>query len=142
VLSHERRIVVPVVGALAAVVGGVGTVALFVSGDGRSWGLPGLLGPPLGLVGVLALGGALWGFARGWRIAVLAAGLLLLVIAVDPCLYTPALRHDRPEGEAAGMIGTLLFLFVGVPGVLVTGVGIGLVLSVRKVREATRSRDG
>ncbi len=56
----------------------------------------------------------------------LTIGLVMLAVGGFPWLYTPALMHDRQNGEAAGMTGTLIFLFVGVPGLLLTSAGIAL----------------
>jgi uncharacterized iron-regulated membrane protein len=50
---------------------------------------------------------------------------------VDPWLYTPALMHDRPDGEAAGMIGTIIFILVGWPGLVMSCTGASLLLGRR-----------
>jgi hypothetical protein len=130
-------------GAVAAVLGGFGTVDLLRPSDAPwaagPWRALEWLGLPVGLLGMIAMSGALWRFARAWRIAVLVAGLLLLAIGVDPWLYTPALMHDRPNSESAGMTGFIIFLFVGLPGLLCVGVGIGLVLGGRKSRRGHES---
>jgi uncharacterized membrane protein HdeD (DUF308 family) len=66
-------------------------------------------------------------FLRGfdWRESsvfswvVLMIGLLMLVIGGCPWLYTPYVIGGRPGNEAAGMLGTLLFICVGLPGLAI-----------------------
>ena len=62
----------------------------------------------------------------------LIIGLVMLVVGGFPWLYTPALMHDLPNGEAAGMLGTLIFMFVGTPGLMLTGVGVALWINQRR----------
>jgi hypothetical protein len=51
-------------------------------------------------------------------------GLLMLVAGAFPWAYTGWLVGGRPGNEGAGMLGTLLFLFVGIPGFTLTVVGL------------------
>ena len=52
----------------------------------------------------------------------LIIGLILLAVGGFPWLYTPLFFGDRPPttNEGSGMLGTLIFLFVGLPGLLMT----------------------
>ena len=54
---------------------------------------------------------------------VLATGLIMLTVGAFPWVYTPMLTSDRPGGESAGMLGTIICLLVGVPGLILTVVG-------------------
>jgi len=62
-------------------------------------------------------------------------GLTLLLIGGFPWAYTPLFfRHDN--GQGSGMIGTIIFLFVGLPGLAVTGIGVS------RMREQRRRQAG
>ena len=51
-------------------------------------------------------------------------GLLFVAVGCFPWVYTPELTGDRrPGGEGAGLMGTIIFLFVGIPGLLLTLAG-------------------
>jgi uncharacterized membrane protein YuzA (DUF378 family) len=65
-----------------------------------------------------------------FRRAILALGLLMLVVGGFPWIYTPCLTGGRPGNEGAGMLGTMIFIFVGLPGIATTL--SGLVLITRK----------
>ncbi len=54
----------------------------------------------------------------------LVVGLIFLAVGGFPWVYTPTLTGDlRPGGEGAGLMGTIIFLFVGIPGLLLTMAG-------------------
>lgn len=55
--------------------------------------------------------------------SVLITGLIMLAIGVFPWFYTPLLTGDRAGGESAGMLGTLICLLVGLPGLILTIIG-------------------
>ena len=63
---------------------------------------------------------------------ILTVGLCMLLVGGFPWIYTPALMHDRPNGEAAGMIGTLIFMFIGLPGLVITVVAACLLIGQRQ----------
>ena len=69
------------------------------------------------------------GIRAGGRIfssrTVLYTGLVMLAIGGFPWLYTGLLIRDR-GGEGSGMLGTLLFILVGIPGLILTLVGLAL----------------
>jgi hypothetical protein len=129
--SHGQHVAALVGASITTVLGVLGTACLWAAhgpaGILGDWAFLALLGPPVALVGLATLCAALWHWSL--RGVVLVIGLLMLAAGADPWLYTPALMHDRPGGAAAGMIGTLIFLFVGIPGVVITTIGVGLVLS-------------
>lgn len=86
-----------------------------------------LLMPSLFFLGiVIAVGGLLVGEKIFSPRAILFTGLLMLIVGAFPWVYTPWLTGDRPNGEAAGMLGTILFLIVGVPGLFLTLLGAWL----------------
>ena len=87
------------------------------------WANLALVAPTLFFCGLVAmLGGALVGTAIfRWR-TLLLVGLLMLLVGAFPWIYTPLLVGDH-GGEGSGMLGTLLFLFVGVPGLILTIAG-------------------
>ncbi len=72
---------------------------------------------------VVALGGLLVGTQIFAMRTILLTGLLMLAVGAAPWIYTPWLTGDRRGGESAGMLGTILFLIVGVPGLLLTLAG-------------------
>jgi hypothetical protein len=64
---------------------------------------------------------------------VLKIGLILLLVGGYPWIYTPfSFGHDNEE--AWGMLGTIIFLLVGMPGVAVTAIGSSLVRKHRRSR--------
>jgi hypothetical protein len=83
---------------------------------GPVWG-PGLL-----LIGwVTFLRGSTWGARVLSRRAVRIGALLMLLIGGCPWLWLSALTQmsgGRPGNEGDGMLGTIIFLFVGLPGLL------------------------
>ena len=81
-------------------------------------GLIALACPTIVVVGAVA---AVRGFCLGaplgsWR-TVLLAGLIMLAGGAFPWAYTPLLVRDRGM-EGSGMLGTLIFLAVGLPGLV------------------------
>ena len=54
------------------------------------------------------------------RPAMLTIGLLMLLIGGFPWVYTPHLICGNPGNQGAGMLGTLLFVAIGLPGAVVT----------------------
>ena len=78
-------------------------------------------GPILLAVGcVICLRGFAWGERSGYHRAMLMMGLAMLVIGGYPWIYTSYLIGGRPGNEGAGMLGTLIFIFVGLPGLAIT----------------------
>ena len=59
-------------------------------------------------------------------------GLCMLLVGGFPWIYTPALMHDHSSGEASGMIGTLIFMFIGLPGLVITVVAAALLIGQRR----------
>lgn len=55
---------------------------------------------------------------------ILYTALLMLLVGGFPWAYTGWIVGGRPGNEGAGMLGTLLFLFVGVPGFTLTVAGL------------------
>lgn len=58
---------------------------------------------------------------------VLVAGLAMLLVGGFPWAYTPLFFGSQNE-EAWGMIGTIIFLLVGLPGLAVTGITVSRML--------------
>ena len=61
--------------------------------------------------------------SRVSRLAVRNIGLVMLVMGIFPWVSTPLLIRDRGM-EGSGMMGTLIFIFVGVPGIIWTLIGV------------------
>jgi len=84
--------------------------------------------PGLAIYGlVAAVRGILFGSPLLARKAVFYTAILMLLVGAFPWVYTDRLIGGRPGNEGAGMLGTLIFLFVGVPGFIaaVTGAIVG-----------------
>jgi len=93
-------------------------------------------GPILLAVGcVICLRGFAWGERSCSHSAVLMMGLAMLVIGGCPWLYTSYLTGGRPGNEAAGMLGTLIFIFIGLPGLALTVAGL-----ISKPRNSKKGR--
>jgi hypothetical protein len=93
--------------------------------SGGGWSV--LFAPTLIILGTVALvrgligaGSALSGRSLLWT------GLAMLLGGACPWVYTGLLIGGSPGNEGAGMLGTLIFLFVGVPGLLVTIAGLSV----------------
>ena len=118
----------PVTGFVLAAVGLLATIDLFLPRQQRiisdPTGLLIVLGPAL-LIGGLVLCARRFASDGGgfFHRTVLTLGVLMLAAGGFPWIYTPYLTGDRPGGEAAGMIGTIIFLLVGLPGLVLTVIG-------------------
>ena len=55
---------------------------------------------------------------------ILYTALLMLLVGAFPWAYTGWIIGGRPGNEGAGMLGTLIFLFVGVPGFALAVAGL------------------
>jgi hypothetical protein len=53
------------------------------------------------------------------RRIMLVLGIIMLIVGAFPWAYTPLLIGDGGM-EGSGMLGTLIFLFVGLPGLVLT----------------------
>jgi hypothetical protein len=92
-----------------------------------------LVGPVLlALGGVSALlelaarrgsGRAKGAIVTGSRRWVLTTGLTMLLVGGFPGAYTPLIFGSQNE-QAWGMVGTIIFLYIGLPGLAVTGIGV------------------
>jgi hypothetical protein len=107
------------VGLVILLIGIVLTIDLLAPGGHRPFfGLLGILGPFLfTLGGLLILGDVA-------PRAVLVIGLVLLAVGGFPWFYTPWLMGTRGGDEGSGMLGTIIFIFVGLPGLIATLVGL------------------
>jgi len=119
----------PVLAGLAIAASGVGLGLVLMRLSQRSVGrgpfeLLIFIVPALVFIGAAAIvRGLVWGAPAVSGANVFVAGLVMLAVGIFPWAYTPWLVGDRPGGEGAGMLGTIIFLTVGLPGVLVTIVG-------------------
>ena len=91
-----------------------------------SWSLLDLLllfGPTLFFMGIAM---TILSFIPGARVfsprTILLTGFLMLVVGIFPWIYTPYFFNGR-SNEGSGMMGTLIFLLVGVPGIVLTILG-------------------
>ena len=83
------------------------------------------LGPvSIGFGIVTTLRGLFLSASRVLRRVVLGTGLLMLAVGGCPWMYTPFITGDRQEG--AGMLATMIFIFVGMPGLAITIAGWAL----------------
>lgn len=73
---------------------------------------------------VVLVRGLIWGAKAFTRRTVLVVGIVALAIGGFPWAYTPLLVHGSPGNEGAGMLGTLLFILIGLPGLLMTLIGL------------------
>ncbi len=81
------------------------------------------LSPMLCIMGiVIFIRGIFWGAPAFSGRTVLYTGLLMLLLGVFPWAYTPLIIRDRGM-EGSGMLGMLIFLFVGIPGLILTIIG-------------------
>jgi len=53
-------------------------------------------------------------------------GLPMLVIGATSWFYTPLIIGGNPNNEGAGMLGTLIFIFIGIPGCITLLISIAL----------------
>jgi hypothetical protein len=99
-------------------------------------------GPILLAVGcAICLRGSAWGERSGYHRAMLMMGLAMLVIGGCPWLYTSYLIGGRPGNEGAGMLGTLIFIFVGLPGLAITLIAL-IQRSMSQKKEGETERTG
>ena len=83
--------------------------------------------PSMIAFGLVAGARSLYRGARAYSArSILITGVVMLAAGVFPWAYTPYLTGGRSGNEGAGMLGTLLFMLVGVPGLLVALLGIFL----------------
>ena len=74
---------------------------------------------------VMLVRGLIWGSRPFSSATFLIAGILMLVVGAVPWVYTPLIIRDGGM-EGSGMLGTLIFIAVGLPGLLVTLLGLAL----------------
>ena len=80
-------------------------------------------GPALTVIGgVMLVRGFFWGEPAVSGRTILYSGLIMLLFGAFPWIYTPMIIDDN-GGEGSGMLGTFLFIFLGVPGLLMTIIG-------------------
>lgn len=118
-------------GLILIVLGAIATHDLFCSHNSRI--MPArffrlsFIGLPVLLVGLATfLRGLGWkdspsSWRRGLRI-----GYVMLAIGGFPWLYTWLLVGGRPSNEAAGMLGTIIFIIVGLPGMVLVLTSLAL----------------
>jgi hypothetical protein len=58
--------------------------------------------------------------------SLLIVGLPMLVIGAASWFYTPLIIGGNPNNEGAGMLGTLIFIFIGIPGCISLLISIAL----------------
>ena len=58
--------------------------------------------------------------------SLLIVGLPMLVIGATSWFYTPLIIGGNPNNEGAGMLGTLIFIFIGIPGCITLLISIAL----------------
>jgi hypothetical protein len=131
------------------VIGLILTVGLF-SGY-RPWGITPvntvfLLGPVVlaaAAAGSVARSGksAESGRERATAGKVVGIGLLMLLAGGCPWLYTPLFTRGV-SNQASGMLGTVIFLLVSLPGLAVTGVGLTNLASQRRARKIQKPTPG
>jgi len=73
---------------------------------------------PAGLISgcVVSFRGFVWGKRGLSRSTVRSCGLFLILFGGFPWLYTPMIIQDNGM-EGSGMLGTILFIVVGLPGI-------------------------
>ena len=126
--SKWRERLRPAAFGLAAMIvaGAILAVALRPLGPnarGTGLGWLSLMAPALFVVGfVVFVRGLVSGAPIVSRRTVLVSGLLMLVTGGFPWAYTALIIRDRGM-EGSGMLGTLIFITVGIPGILATVLG-------------------
>ena len=58
--------------------------------------------------------------------SLLIVGLPMLVIGATSWFYTPLIIGGNPNNEGAGMLGTLIFILIGIPGCITLLISIAL----------------
>ena len=51
-------------------------------------------------------------------------GIVLVVIGAYPWMYTSHIVGGQPGNEAAGMLGTIIFILIGIPGIVLTLIAV------------------
>ena len=125
------------VGGLSIVFGGLATYDMWLSSKTRF--LPPdfqyvmFLGPLIISLGVLTcLCAFSFSASSIFRRSILGLGLLLLLAGGFPWIYSHYLSGGRAGNEGAGMLATMIFLFIGLPGLAATLAGWLLHLMNRK----------
>jgi hypothetical protein len=96
-------------------------------------------GPVMLAVGcIIFMRGFTWGKSKVSRVALLTIGLVMLVIGACPWLYTSFIVGGRPGNEGAGMLGTIIFILIGLPGFAITLAGLLLRTTDRKKDKSDR----
>ncbi|MBI4528948.1 MAG: hypothetical protein HY695_34555 [Deltaproteobacteria bacterium] len=119
----------PIAGLVLTAIGVIATYDLSLPRGQRiipaSLGVLIFFGPALLISGLVVCGRHFAAESpRSFYRILLALGVLMVVLGAIPWIYTPYLTGDRPGGEAAGMLGTILFITVGLPGLFVTVIAI------------------
>ncbi|WP_345989629.1 hypothetical protein WCX18_03535 [Sulfurimonas sp. HSL1-2] len=142
--NSEKNVRMVAVGLLLAVIGLVAFKDLLHARADRV--LPSALfilsylGLPILFVGAVTIfRGMGWLKGRGFARTLLSIGIAMLAVGGFPWVYTDLLVGGRPGNEASGMLGTILFILVGVPGLVVTVTA--LVLRSRQLKKENRSQD-
>ena len=81
------------------------------------------LGPSLFGLGCIVF---LLSFSTPLPKSLLIVGLPMLVIGATSWFYTPLIIGGNPNNEGAGMLGTLIFIFIGIPGCITLLTSIAL----------------
>ena len=81
------------------------------------------LGPSLSGLGCIIF---LLSFSIPLPKSLLIVGLPMLVIGATSWFYTPLIIGGNPNNEGAGMLGTLIFIFIGIPGCITLLISIAL----------------
>jgi hypothetical protein len=68
---------------------------------------------------------------------VVGVGLLMLVAGGCPWLYTPLLTGGE-SNQASGMLGTVIFVLVGLPGLAVAAIGLINLVQQRRAGKAPK----
>ena len=63
---------------------------------------------------------------------VLVLGLIMLAIGGFPWMYTPYLLGLKGGNEGSGMMGTIIFILIGLPGLVTTIMGLFWVFLYRE----------
>ncbi len=81
-------------------------------------------GPALLIAGiVLVLRRGAWNQRIFSRALFLQVGLIMLILGGFPWIYTPLIIRDGGM-EGSGMLGLIIFIFLGLPGLIVTVLGL------------------
>jgi hypothetical protein len=138
--QQKRRLLVSCCGLLLASFGGLVTVDLLRPNAERA--LPSYLQSAIFFVpAIFAAGCALflrgfaWGTHDGFHGILLISGLLMLAVGACPWIYASYLIGGGPESEGAGMLGTLIFISIGLPGLVLVLMAL---LALQTQRKRTR----